>query len=176
MGTNRPRFGLIAALVFGAAATRLFPHPPNFTAVGAIALFAGAHFSNTRWALVIPLAAMFASDAILGFTTSVPIVYATFALIVGIGTLLRGKRTRILPVAGAALAAATLFYLTTNFGVWAMGALYPRTPSGLIACYIAAIPFFGPTLAGDLVYTAILFGAFAWAERRYPVFRTAEAA
>jgi len=79
----------------------------------------------------------------------------------------RCKTAEVLPVAGAAFASAALFYLTTNFAVWAAGQLYPKTLSGLVACYVAAIPFFGPTLASDLFYSAVLFGGFAWAERRF---------
>lgn len=165
------RFGLMAGLVFAAVATRLLPHPPNFTAMSAIALFSGAHFPRRIWAFAIPLSAMLLSDAVLGFSSALPVVYATFAAIVGIGFLLRERRTRVLPVAGAAVASSVLFYLTTNFAVWALSGIYSKTPAGLVVCYVAAIPFFGPTLAGDLFYTAVLFGAFAWAERRFFVFR-----
>jgi uncharacterized protein DUF6580 len=170
------RFGLMAGLVFAAVATRLLPHPPNFTAMSAIALFSGAYFSRRIWGFAVPLAAMLVSDAVLGFSSTLPVVYATFAAIVGLGILMREKRTRVLPVAGAAAASSVLFYLTTNFAVWAMSGMYPKTPAGLVACYVAAIPFFGPTLAGDLFYTAVLFGSFAWVERRFFVFRQVRAA
>ena len=170
------RFGLMAGLVFAAVATRLLPHPPNFTAMGAITLFSGAYFSRRIWGFGVPLAAMLVSDAVLGFSSDLPVVYATFAVIAGLGLLLRDKRTQVAPVAAAAVAASTLFYLTTNFAVWAMSGMYPTTPAGLVACYVAAIPFFGPTLAGDLFYTAVLFTGFAWAERRFVVFRPIPAA
>lgn len=172
--TIRSRFWLMAGLVFGAAALRLLPHPPNFTPVAAIALFGGAHFSRKFWAFAVPLAAMLVSDAVMevttghGFTSGMPVIYATFAAIVGMGILIRNRRTQLLPVAGAAVASAVLFYLTTNFAVWAAGQIYPKTLAGLVACYVAAIPFFGPTLASDLFYSAVLFGGFAWAERRFP--------
>jgi hypothetical protein len=78
-------------------------------------------------------------------------------------------------VAGACLAASTIFYLTTNFAVWAGSGMYAKTLAGLVSCYVAALPFFGPTVAGDLFYSAVLFGGFAWAERRFPIFRAAEA-
>jgi hypothetical protein len=68
-----------------------------------------------------------------------------------------------------------LFFVVTNFGAWATGMLYPLTWEGLVACYVAAIPFFGNTLAGDLVYTGLLFGAFALAER-LPRFAAPQAA
>ena len=176
--SEKPRFWLMAGLVLGAAALRLLPHPPNFTPIAAIALFGGAHFERKRWAFAVPLAAMALSDAVLrvvfgwGFD---PVVYATFAVIVCLGFLLRNRKTAPLPVAGASLAAAMIFYLTTNFAVWAASGMYAKTLAGLITCYVAAIPFFGPTVAGDLFYSAVLFGGFAWAERRFPIFRAAEA-
>ena len=173
---NGSRFGLMAGLAFAAAATRLLPHPPNFTAVGAIALFSGAYFARRIWGFVVPLGAMLVSDAVLGFSSDLPVVYATFVAIVGLGLLLRERKTQVAPVAAAAVGASTLFYLTTNFAVWAMSGMYPTTPVGLLACYFAAIPFFGPTLAGDLFYTAVLFAGFAWAERRFAVLRPARAA
>src|SRR5713101_898164 len=95
----RSRFWLMAGLVFGAAALRLLPHPPNFAPIAAIALFGGAHFERKRWAFAVPLAAMLASDTVLealygwGFTSGMPVVYGSFALIVGVGMLLRGRRT-----------------------------------------------------------------------------------
>ena len=68
--------------------------------------------------------------------------------------------------AGAGLAASILFFVVTNFGVWALDSLYPRTLEGLVICYVAAIPFFANTLAGTLFYTAVLFGGFALADLR----------
>ena len=60
------------------------------------------------------------------------------------------------------------FFLLTNLGVWLVGDghLYPRTPAGLMACYVAALPFFGRTLAADLGYATVLFGLHAWLSRR----------
>lgn len=166
------RFWSLTALVVAAMATRLIPHPANFTAVTAVALFAGAHFER-RWAVVVPLAAMLASDALFelrfgwGFHALMPVVYASFAAVVWLGRLLR-RRRRLLPVAAAAVAGPTLFFVTTNFAVWALGAGYPHTAAGLIACYVAAIPFFGASVAGCVFYAGLLFGGFALAERRLP--------
>ncbi len=173
--TLKARFALMAAMVVGVAILRIVPHPPNFAPVAAMALFGGAHFDHRAWAFIVPLVAMLLSDAVLellfgwGFHAQMPLVYLSFAAIVGLGLVIRSRR-RPLVVGGAALAASTLFFVTTNFGVWAMGSLYPKTVAGLLACYTAAIAFFGYTLAGDLFYAALLFGAFALAERRFPVF------
>jgi len=170
--TLRARFWLMASLVVGVAIMRIIPHPPNFAPVAAMALFGGAHFDRRGWAFVVPLAAMLLGDAVLellfgwGFHALMPVVYVSFAAIVSLGFLLR-RRRRFVPVAAVALAGSTLFFLTTNFGVWAQGSLYPRAAAGLAACYAAAVPFFGATVAGDLFYTALLFGAFALAERRF---------
>ena len=76
-----------------------------------------------------------------------------------------------LTIAGAALASSALFFIVTNFGVWALDNMYPRTIAGLIACYTAALPFFRNTLEGDLLYTLVLFGGFALLERQFPALR-----
>ncbi len=161
----KPRLALLITMVFGAAVMRLLPHLPNFTPIAAMALFGGAYFSDKRLAFLIPFSALFLSDLILGLHAQMPVVYASIALIVCIGFSLQ-KRQRWLPIAGAALASSVLFFMTTNFGVWLFSSWYPRNMAGLIACYVAAIPFFGNTLLGDALYTAVLFGGVALAARR----------
>jgi hypothetical protein len=167
---NKPavlRTILIFTLVLLAAALRLAPHPWNFTPVGAVALFAGATVRDRRLGFLFPLLVMFATDAIIGFNTLSPLVYASFLLSVLIGRLLIQKRN-ILRVGGATFLGSLQFFLITNFGVWAFLGSYPRTAQGLAACYIAGVPLFWNTLAGDAVYTALLFGAFVIAEHLAP--------
>jgi hypothetical protein len=166
----RPRLLMLLFLVMAAAAARLLPHPPNLTPVTAIALFGGACISDRRLAFAVPLAALFLSDAVLGFYSHMAVVYLSFALIVVIGFLLRHHR-RLLPIAGATLAAACLFFLLTNFGVWAFAGLYPKTFAGLVTCYVAAIPFFRNMLMGDVFYVALLFGGLRLLERVVPALR-----
>lgn len=171
-----PRLSLCVALVVFSAIMRVLPHPWNLTPVGAVSLFSGACFDRKRWAFAVPLAAMFAGDTVLqlitghGYHSLMPVIYATFALIVVVGMILRERRDSPLFVAAGAVTSATIFYIVTNFAVWTMSAMYPKTLSGLIACYVAAIPFYGSMLLGDLVYSALLFGTFVWAERRLPQF------
>jgi hypothetical protein len=76
-------------------------------------------------------------------------------------------------VAAATLCGSVSFFLITNFGVWAAGAMYPRTGAGLAACFVAALPFFRETLLGDLAYSAILFGSYAWLQHRRPALAAA---
>lgn len=166
----KPRFWFATSLILAAALVRLLPHPWNFTPVGALALFAGATLRSRIAALAVPLTAMLISDAAIGFHSGMPVVYGSIALSVCIGMILERRRRSPLAVASAAVASSTLFFLTTNFAVWAAGHLYAKTVSGLLACYIAAIPFYGNDLAAQLLYAAFLFGTFAWAERRFAIF------
>lgn len=172
-----PRFWALAGITLAVAMTRVVPHPWNFTPVGALCLFGGAYFAR-RWAAYgVPLAALVLSDLVLAAThytfaqlQYMPPVYLSFALIVGLGTLLRG-RTRLLPVAAAAVAAALLHYAITNFAVWLFQDFYPRTGEGLVACYVAALPYLKNMLAANLVFSGVLFGGFAWAQHRFPMLR-----
>ena len=169
----KPRAMLLIGMIAAAAALRLLPHPSNFTPIGALALFAGAHFDDKRWAFIVPLAAMFLSDILIGFHGQMPVVYAAFAVIVCMGFALKEKKTA-LRVTGASLAAATFFFIVSNFAVWAFDGLYPMTFQGLVTCYVAAIPFFQNWLVGTVFYAAVLFGGFALAERKLPVFAPAQ--
>lgn len=153
-----------------AAASRLLPHPPNVTPIAAMALFGGAQSSSLAAAFAVPLAAMVLSDVVLGFHSTMLFVYGSFLLIVLVGALLR-KRKTVVPLAMATLASSVLFFLVTNFGVWAMGSLYSKTWAGLITAYVAALPFFRNTVLGDLLYVGLLFGGFALLERYLPILR-----
>src|SRR6266567_7198337 len=166
----KPRLLVLISMILVAAASRLIPHPPNVTSLTALALFGGAYFSDRRLAFLVPPTALFLSDLVLGFYHHMEVVYLSFALIVAIGLWLQKRRTA-LSIAGAALTSSVLFFVLTNFGVWAFDALYPKTLEGLIACYVAAIPFFQNTLLGDLLYTAVLFGGFALLEMRFSALR-----
>lgn len=173
MTANTARLAAVLSAIAIAAALRLVPHPPNFTPIGAMALFGGAYFGRNMLAFAAPLGALLVSDAILGFHATMPFVYASVALVVLVGWMLR-NRIGPLRVAAAAVASAVLFFAVTNFGVWLTGGMYPPTLSGLAACYVAAIPFFQNTLAGDLAFSALLFGGFALLERKVPSIRSAE--
>jgi hypothetical protein len=158
---------LALALILLAAALRIAPHPWNFTPVGAIALFAGAALKDRRLAFLFPLLALFVGDIFIGFHKLIPIVYASFLINVAVGLWLRDRRT-VARISLATLLGAIQFFLVTNFAVWQSLSGYPHTATGLLACYIAGIPFFWNTLAGDAFYAVLLFGSFAFAERFLP--------
>jgi hypothetical protein len=161
---------LALALIVLAAALRIAPHPWNFTPIGAMALFSGAILKDRRLAFLFPLLALFAGDVFIGFHKLIPIVYASFLINVAIGLWLRDRRS-VTRISLATFLGAIQFFLVTNFAVWQFLGGYPRTLSGLLACYIAGIPYFWNTLAGDAVYAVLLFGSFALAERFLPLFR-----
>lgn len=167
---RNPRLGVLMLLIAAAAATRLIPHPPNMTSVTALALFGGAYLSRRWLAFMIPLAALAASDLILGPYPYMQVQYFSFALIVCIGLTLARERT-VARVATATVVSSVVFFVLSNLGVWAFSALYPHTLAGLAACYIAALPFFRNTLLGDLLYTALLFGGFRLLEQRFAALR-----
>jgi hypothetical protein len=172
------RFLAILGITFSAAAMRLIPHPPNVTPIAAVALFGGVYFTNKKTALLVPMVAMYLSDLVLGFFFYyfgwfhglMPFVYTSFVVTVCLGFLVR-RRLTPLTVGGAALIGSVLFFIVTNFGVWLVNNLYPKTLAGLLSCYLAAIPFFRNTLAGDAVYTLVLFGSFALAQHYFPILR-----
>lgn len=168
-----PRFLFIASAILVAAASRLFPHIPNFTPLAAMALFGGAYLSDKRLAIVIPLLALFISDLGIqflfgyGLHNTMVYVYAGFILTSLIGIAISNKIS-IQSVAAGSIISSVLFFMITNFGVWA--AYNPQSGfAGLTATYILGIPYFAPTLAGDLFFSGILFGAFYLAQTRYPI-------
>ena len=169
---ENPRLKVIIALIVAAGLIRILPHPPNFAPIAAMALFAGAYVADTRLALLIPLAAMVLSDLFIGLHAAMVLVYVCMAITVCIGMQLR-KRLHALPIGIAALASSVLFFAITNFGVWATQGMYPISLQGLIACYVAAIPFFHNTLLGNAFYTVVLFGGFALISHVAPRLRTA---
>ncbi|GAA4718995.1 hypothetical protein H9L13_08110 [Sphingomonas lutea] len=171
MTTNHARLLVLLAAIVAAAALRLVPHPPNFTPIGAMALFSGAYLGRKgAIALAAPLGALLLSDLILGFYAGMATVYFSTALVVLIGWLALQRRS-LFRVAGAALASSIVFFVLTNFGMWLSSGYYPMTLAGLQACYVAAIPFFQNSVAGDLFFSGVLFGGFALLERQVPALR-----
>ena len=136
----------------------------NFAPVGAVALFAGSRLPR-RWAWVVPVAAMAISDILLDqgryrplFELSRWTIYATFAAVTLLGPLANRSKLGLWRLPVLSFTGSIVFFLTSNLAVWGEGHLYPMTVSGLVSCYAAAIPFFGKTVAADLLGTAVLFG------------------
>ncbi|HTK81549.1 MAG TPA: DUF6580 family putative transport protein [Bacteroidota bacterium] len=165
------RYLIAFVLILMAALSRLLPHPPNFAPITALALFGGVYLEK-KHSFIVPIAAILISDYFIGFYTGMVWVYASFLAIGLIGLWLRDHRG-IAQTIGATLAGSVLFFVVTNFGVWASAQVsYPHTMSGLLECYAAAIPFFRNTLLGDSVYVGVMFGAYELLRRMYPALVT----
>lgn len=167
---------LALLLILSAAALRLVPHLPDFTPITALALFGGAVFTNRKLAFLIPIGALLLSDISLQLFTNTPgfyswgqlIDYGAFLLIVLLGTAM--IRLRISRILLFSFSASAIFFIVSNLGVWLLGSgiTYPHTLQGLMTCYIAAIPFLGNQVAGDLIYSGVLFGSYLAALRWIP--------
>ena len=156
-------------LVLLVAASRFLPHPPNVACLSALGLFAGCYLQGRR-AYLVPLCVLLLSDIAgqvfgvpgMGFYNLFPMiaVYIGALASIPLGRWLR-RGQKIWKVPAAAIGASTAFFLISNFGVW-LGPWYPTHLEGLIACYTNAVPFYGYTLMGDMVYSALLFGAWEY--------------
>jgi hypothetical protein len=153
------KFLLVFALVGLAIWSRFVPHPANFTALTAVALFGGAMLPR-YWGVAIPLSAMIVSDLFIGLHSLSFVVWMSFMLMTFVGSYLKTHLNAI-NVVFASLAGSTLFYIITNFAVWAEGRMYAMNFGGLLQSYVNAIPFYRNMLVGDLLYVGVLFGAYA---------------
>ena len=143
---------IIIGLVVLAILTRLIPHPPNFAPITGIALFSAINFNNTFFKFLVPLISLVIFDLIIGFSLINIFVYLSFIVIVLVGN--HFKKIKLKSI----LISSVVFFIISNFGVWIIG--YPKTISGIIMCYTAAIPFFINTILGDLFYSHILKYSF----------------
>ena len=161
---------LAVGLTVLSALGRLVPHAPNVTPVGGSCLFAGSKISGF-WAYLLPLVVMIATDPLVGgYTWGSPVIYASFLINVWIGRRMLRNVTPV-RVGAAAFLCSLQFFVLTNFSLWAIGALrhdpfYSADLNGLLTCYTLAIPFWGRTLAGDLVFSGALFGLYELISRK----------
>lgn len=154
------KFIELALFVSVGTFARILPHPANFAPITAMALFGGVYL-NKKKALTLPVAAMVLSDIVLGFDSLGMrlTVYGSFLAVVGIGFYIK-RHKNLKNIVLASVASSILFFLTTNYAVWALGSLYPKSLIGLVECYTLAIPFFRNTILGDLTYTGVFFGGY----------------
>ena len=145
------------SLILILAFARLIPHPPNFTPIIAVALISGYFFKNINLSLLILLVAMLLSDLFIGFYENMIFVYASLLLITFVFHKI-SKKINFKNLFIYCFAGSLIFFIFSNFGVWALGSpgvldvAYERNLSGLVECYILAIPFFGNTFLSTLIF------------------------
>ena len=158
---------ILAILIALGIAGRLLPHPPNFTPMAAIALFSGFIFMKRYMAILAVVVTMLLTDYFaFGFLSpewfaskSMWVVYLSLLFPIVFKSFLQ-KKLGLLRITGAALTSSMVFFLATNFAVWAFSPMYEKTWSGLVLCYTMAIPFFQNTVAGDLIWSGVIFGIY----------------
>lgn len=175
------KFSILSGLILLAAFSRIIPHMPNFSPLGAIGLFGAAYFSKKWQAFIVPIAATWLSDLFINnviyaqyypsftwFYEGFYWQYGAYLLIVLFGLVLYKKVSLSLTLVGA-LGSSLIFFLVSNFGCWPA---YPQTFDGLMACYAAGIPFLKGTLLGDLFYTGVLFGSYEICKLYVPMLKS----
>lgn len=161
----------VIVLIFGAAFCRMLNHPVNFTPLGAMMLFGGVQTKNYRLSILVPFVALFLSDLYLDnfryhadqwtwFYKGALWVYLAFAIVFLIGRIFQPKlgwRLAITSISGS-----IIFFVITNLAVWYGSALYAQNTSGLLQCFVAALPFLQNSLFGDLIYSFAIFGVYEY--------------
>lgn len=164
------RFFTILGFILLGIFSRFLPHPPNFTAINAIALFSAYSLTSLRLSLCTVFIIMFCSDLVIGLHSSMLFVYLSFGLIIcGSYWFKANFSARLIPL--CLLASSILFFIITNFGAWLTNSFYPKTLTGLEICYLTSLPFLSNQILGDLMYAAFLFGSFAFAQHLAPTLR-----
>ncbi len=164
MRLNKYHIAIIGLMIY-AVILRVINHQTqtliNFSPIAAMALFGASNFKNRYFGIIAPLAVLFVSDCFIGFHKMMFFTYGSFFLIALLGSSLLRDKVSIKNILGTSLLSSLLFFVVSNFGVWIMGG-YSQNYTGLVECYTMAIPFFRNTIAGDLFYSALLFGAFEY--------------
>ena len=141
---------------------RWLPHPPNFSPILAVAVFAGFALRGPA-SLLLVMGSVFVSDLWLGFHDLMWVTYPCLLLITGAGTCL--PRPALNPKSwfwwlGTGVSAAVLFFLVTNLAVWWFSEMYPHTAAGLTDCFVMALPFFHNSMLSTCLYLCGF--ALAW--------------
>lgn len=161
MKAGRVYVAIALVLIAVGVSMRLLPHPANFAPIAAIAIFGGAVLPR-KLAVWVPLGAMVVSDLFLGMHDTILVTWGCYALI-ALASSHWLRKPNLLRGVALTVGSSVSFFVVTNFAVWVVSGMYAHTWAGLAQCYYMALPFFRGTIAGDVVYTAVLFGIYALA-------------
>jgi hypothetical protein len=159
----KPQILIALALIVAAVSLRLLPHPANFVPITAVALFGGAVLPR-RLAIWVPLAAMMVTDYFIGFHDLVALTWGCYALTALAASAWLTKPS-VLRGGALVIGSSLIFFLVTNFAVWATTSMYAHSLSGLAECYYMALPFFRNSLVSDVIYSGALFSLYGLATR-----------
>jgi hypothetical protein len=162
------KYLLAITLIIIATLCRIYQPIYNFAPVVAIGLFSGYIFRQKNMAIIITLLASFVGDMLISYINKYPLfhnsfvfVYLSYILITLFGNKLNNSKLEWNKVAIFGISSSLVFFVITNFGVWLMDSIYTKNISGLIECFIAAIPFYKNSFISDLIYIPLIFGSYA---------------
>ncbi|MDW8157505.1 MAG: DUF6580 family putative transport protein [Bacteroidia bacterium] len=170
---SRQHLLLVLALIGIGVCSRLLPHPPNFTPVGAIALLGGTYIKDKRLAFSLPLVILFISDLFIsGLHSQMPFVYLSFLIITALGRVILANRVSTFRVLGTSLLGSILFFIITNLGCWWLS--YEHSVAGFLLCFTLALPFFTNTILGDLFFVSLFFVSYFLVSRKLKLLANVE--
>lgn len=175
---NKKNIILVSAIILASVVLRLIFNEMswfNLVPIAALGIFSGSILKNKTMAFLIPFGALLMTDVFFQLFTETPgfysfwqiIKYAAIILVTLMGTKLNPKKG--LNILGYTIGGSLVFFIVSNFGVWAEGLIYPRTAAGLVECFVAAIPFFKSefatklfvnSIAADLLFSVVAFGIY----------------
>ena len=169
--SKKLEFAIAIIFILIGVSLRLLPHAPNFAPIAAIALFGGVYLSR-KTALILPIAVMMISDIFIGSygIKLMVFVYVSFLICVLLGFWLK-KHKKWQTVLGSSILSGIIFFILTNFAVWIFTPWYAKTISGIVQCYVMALPFFRNTLLGNIFYAGAFFGSYeiirVWIKKKF---------
>ena len=140
------------SLILILALARLIPHPPNFTPIIAVAILSGYFFKNIYISFLTLIISMLIADIFLGFHNNIFFVYISL-LIISYTFFKIGEKINYKNLIFYSFFGSLVFFIISNFGVWFLGEMYEKNLTGIIECYILAIPFFGNTFLSTLIFS-----------------------
>ena len=143
-------FTITLGIFLALAASRFIPHPPNFTSLIALSFYIPLIF-GVRY-LPALLLSFLITDLIIGFHNT---MIFTWGSVLIIGYVAKYFAENIFTRISGALISATIFFIFTNFGVWALGS-YGYTFEGFVLCYTLAIPFFTNSIMSTFIFAGII--------------------
>ncbi|MCW1930002.1 MAG: hypothetical protein KIH62_001640 [Candidatus Kerfeldbacteria bacterium] len=145
----------ILLVSFGVIGRMLTEDMPNIETVTVATVLAAALLGGP-WGAIVGLVTVAASDIIIGNTNILLYTWSGWVIVGAVALIVRYRGQHLpkalLQLTGAGLLGNVAFFVWTNFGVWHIGELYPHTFTGLVDCYIAAIPFFRTQLLSTLIF------------------------
>ena len=159
---------IVMPLVFIMIFSRFITVIPNFTPLISLILFIPLVLKDKKLAMILIIIAQLFADFLIGFYDTMLFVYGN--ILVALFAFKYMIAINFYKVLSSSVAASIVFYITTNFGVWFVMDLYPATASGLIACYIAGIPFLKSMTLSTVIFSTTLFVLFKVVKKLRPDF------